>query len=105
MSPDDLVRLRHMVEAAESALDFCRGRTRSELDSDAMLRFALTRAVEIIGEAAGKVSAEGRAELPVVPWSAIVGMRNRLAHAYFDVRQRHSLDHYSRNDFHPCCRI
>jgi uncharacterized protein with HEPN domain len=50
-----------------------------------MLVFALVRAVEIIGEAASKISAEGRDELPAVPWSSIVSMRNRLVHAYFDV--------------------
>jgi uncharacterized protein with HEPN domain len=52
MFPDDVIRLRHMAEAAESALRFCQGRTRADLDTDDMLRFALTRAVEIIGEAA-----------------------------------------------------
>lgn len=50
-----------------------------------MLLFALVRAVEIIGEAAGKVSPEAQAELPQVPWPALIGMRNRLIHAYFDV--------------------
>ena len=50
-----------------------------------MLRFALTRAVEIIGEAANKVSSETRTQTPGIAWPAIVGMRNRLVHAYFDV--------------------
>lgn len=45
----------------------------------------MVRAIEIIGEAAGKVSAEVRAASPAIPWQAIVGMRNRLVHAYFDV--------------------
>lgn len=85
MSPDDAIRLRHMAEAAETALRFCSGRARPDLDSDVMLRFALTRAVEIIGEAAAKVSEAGRAEAGSIPWPAIVGMRNRLVHAYFDV--------------------
>jgi len=43
-----------MAEAAESALRFCQGRTRADVDTDDMLRFALTRAVEIVGEAANK---------------------------------------------------
>ena len=85
MSPDDVIRLRHMAEAAESALRFCQGRTRADLDTDDMLRFALTRAVEIIGEAANKVSNETRTQTPGIAWPAIVGMRNRLVHAYFDV--------------------
>lgn len=85
MSPDDVIRLRHVAEAAESALRFCQGRTRADLDTDDMLRFALTRAVEIIGEAANKVSIDARAQIPGIAWPAIVGMRNRLVHAYFDV--------------------
>ena len=85
MSPDDAIRLRHMADAAESASRFCQGRTRADLDSDDMLRFALTRAVQIIGEAANKVSIDARAQIPGIAWPAIVGMRNRLVHAYFDV--------------------
>ena len=46
---------------------------------------ALTRAVEIVGEAAAQVSDAGRTEFPDVPWPHIVGMRNRLVHAYFDI--------------------
>lgn len=85
MRPDDLVRLKHMHDATASALRFVDGRTRQDLDSDEMLLFALVRAVEVIGEAANKVSAAGRADLPDIRWAAIVGMRNRLVHAYADV--------------------
>lgn len=82
MSPDDRWRIRHMIEAAEQALAFVEGRDRSDLEGDAMLRLALTRAVEVVGEAATKVSDAGRAERPGVPWLQIAGMRNRLVHAY-----------------------
>jgi uncharacterized protein with HEPN domain len=74
-----------MIDAAESALRFVQGRARVELESDEMLRFALVRAVEIVGEAASKVSDEARTELPQVPWPMVTGMRNRLVHAYFDI--------------------
>ena len=74
-----------MRDAAESALHFVQGRQRQDLDRDEMLLFALVRAVEIIGEAAARVSAEGRAELSEIPWPLIVGMRHRLVHAYFDI--------------------
>lgn len=50
-----------------------------------MLLFAVVRAVEIIGEAASKVSAETRTAHRGIPWSAIIGMRNRLVHAYFEI--------------------
>lgn len=84
MPPADRIRLRHMLEAIEAAERFRLGRTRLDLDSDEMLRFALVRAVEIVGEAAAKVTPETRARLPL-PWPAVVGMRNRLIHAYFDI--------------------
>lgn len=74
-----------MVDAMRQALAFCEGRTRGDLDDDTMLEFALTRAIEIIGEAANKVSHETQASCPEVPWPSIVAMRNRIVHAYFDV--------------------
>ncbi len=85
MSPDDRIRLRHMADAIKLAARFIGGRSRSDLDADQMLVFSLVRAIEIVGEAATKVSAGGRTEIPGVPWSSIVGMRNRLVHAYFEV--------------------
>lgn len=85
MPPDDLVRLRHMRDAAEAAMRFVHSRSRADLEADEMLRFALVQAIQIIGEAASKISAETQASLPDVPWPLIVGMRHRLVHAYFDV--------------------
>lgn len=74
-----------MIEAAEEALAFVQGRRRADLEQDRMLCLALTRALEIVGEAAAQMSAAGRAEIPGVPWQQVVGMRNRLVHAYFDI--------------------
>ena len=85
MRVDDAIRVQHMIEAAESALQFVSGHARPDLDTDRMLLFAEVRAVEIIGEAASKVSAETRTAHGGIPWGAIVGMRNRLVHAYFEI--------------------
>jgi uncharacterized protein with HEPN domain len=74
-----------MIAAIEAAQRFARGRERRDLDTDEQLVFALMRAVEIVGEAAARVSPGGRAAMPQVPWPTIIGMRNRLVHAYFDV--------------------
>ena len=87
MSPDDLWRIGHMLDAIRAALAFIEGRARSDLDYDQMLQFALVRAVEIVGEAASRVSPEGRSQLQEVPWVDVVGMRNRLVHAYFDINR------------------
>ena len=85
MQPEDRVRIQHMIGAAESAARFLRGRQRQDLDQDEMLCFALTRAIEIIGEAASHVSTETQDALSEIPWKEVIGMRHRLVHAYFDV--------------------
>ena len=85
MNERDSVRIRHMLDAAHSALSFVQGRTRGDLDEDEMLVFALTKAVEIVGEAANQVSSSTRDELSGIPWADVVGMRNRLVHVYFDI--------------------
>src|SRR5262249_8467219 len=85
MLPEDAIRVRHMIEAAEAAGTFIAGRQRADLESDRMLLFALVRAIEIIGEAASRLSTEGRATMPSVPWASVVAMRHRLVHAYFDI--------------------
>ena len=87
MNPRDRVRLQHLLDALNSAISFARGRQRADLDADEMLLFALTRAIEIAGEAASQVTAETRAQLPDLPWGSIIGMRNRLVHAYFDINR------------------
>jgi uncharacterized protein with HEPN domain len=85
MPKPDAVRLRHMREAAASALEMAAGRARSDLDGNLMLRLALTHCLEILGEAASKVAPETRAQFPSIPFARIVSMRNHLIHAYFDV--------------------
>jgi uncharacterized protein with HEPN domain len=74
-----------MIEAARAALGFMTGRSRADLDSDLMLLFAVVQAIQIIGEAASRVSQDTRRATQSVPWASIVGMRNRLAHAYADI--------------------
>jgi uncharacterized protein with HEPN domain len=84
MRDEDRVRILHMIEAGESVAQFMSGRNRDDLDEDRMLLFAVVRAIEILGEAANKISPETRAAAPQVPWGAIVSMRNRLIHVYFN---------------------
>ncbi|MCU0516167.1 MAG: DUF86 domain-containing protein [Oscillatoria sp. Prado101] len=83
---DDPVRLRHILDAATEAVSFAQNRTRSDLDTDRMLVRALVQCLEVIGEAASRITKERREELPQIPWSQMIGMRNRLVHAYFDIR-------------------
>jgi uncharacterized protein with HEPN domain len=83
--PEDAVRIRHLREAAGKAIKFSEGRTRTDLDSDEMLRLALTKLVEIVGEAARQVTPVTRGRYPDVPWSAAARTRDRLVHHYFDI--------------------
>lgn len=80
MLPDDRIRLQHMLDATQAAIGFLRARDRHDLDTDTMLLFATVRALELIGEAAGKVSDNTRSAAPQIPWRAMVGMCHRPAH-------------------------
>jgi uncharacterized protein with HEPN domain len=85
MHKDDAIRLRHMLDAAQEAIEFAQGHTRAHLDGDRKLVLALVKDIEIIGEAAYQVSPTTRRQLPGIPWDDIIGMRHRLVHAYFDI--------------------
>lgn len=85
MTNDDRIRLRHMLESAKEAQSYLVGRKRADLDHDRMLVHSLVRCIEIIGEAATRVSALGRSETSSIPWPDVVAMRNRLIHAYYDI--------------------
>ncbi|MBF0260623.1 MAG: DUF86 domain-containing protein [Magnetococcales bacterium] len=85
MSRDDHVPLRHMLDAATDALSFVEGRVLADLHTDRMLLHALIRCLEVIGEAAGDLSDACRDQATHVPWRAMIAMRNRLIHGYFDV--------------------
>jgi uncharacterized protein with HEPN domain len=79
---DDRVSMRQMLDHARRGCAMAHGRRREDLVSDYTFQLALTRLVEIIGEAASRVSVPTREKHPEVPWSDIVGMRNRLIHGY-----------------------
>jgi uncharacterized protein with HEPN domain len=85
INPDDRVRLRHMLDAALEIKQYVAASTREDLDNDRMLVHSLVRLFEIIGEAASQVSDELRENLEEIPWFVIIGMRNRLIHAYFSI--------------------
>jgi uncharacterized protein with HEPN domain len=84
MPPDD-ARLRHLIDAATKAAAWAQARDRTALDEDEVFRLALTKLVEIVGEAAKQVTAETRRKYPEVPWSAAARMRDRLVHHYLDI--------------------
>jgi uncharacterized protein with HEPN domain len=74
-----------MLSHAREVRDVVAGRDRSDLDRNRLLSLAVVRLLEIIGEAAGRVSDVDRARFPEVPWREVVGLRNRLIHGYDEV--------------------
>lgn len=85
MRKDDAVRLQHMLDAALEACAFVKEKVREDLDSDRQLALALVKDIEIIGEAASRVSVEMRETYPNLPWQESVSMRNRLIHGYYAI--------------------
>lgn len=82
MRRKDFFRLKHMHESCEAILSFMHGRTRLDLEHDRMLKSAVIRELQVIGEAAGKVSRHTQSQYHL-PWHQLIGMRNRLIHSYF----------------------
>ena len=82
---DDSVKVRHMLDAAKEAVDFLKDRGREVLHSHRMLLLSLVRCLEVIGEAASKMSKEFQQKHPEIPWPLMIAVRNRMIHAYYDV--------------------
>ena len=85
MNDADASRLRHMLDASRAVQKFVLGKTRDSLDTDQQIEFALEKAFEIIGEAAGKITQATREEYPQIAWKQMIGMRNILIHGYMDI--------------------
>jgi len=81
----DAIRLRHMLDAAREAVEFTQGQTWDDFQQNRLVQRGVLYAIAVIGEAGANITAEYRAGHPEVPWREIIGMRNRLVHAYFDI--------------------
>ncbi|GAB5411222.1 MAG: DUF86 domain-containing protein [Chlamydiales bacterium] len=85
MESKDLLRLKHMLDSTDAVLAFSKGKRKESLKKDRLYQSAVLRELEIIGEAAGRISEKTKKKFPQLPSKVLVGMRNRLIHAYFDV--------------------
>jgi len=74
-----------MLDHAREAVAMIKGKERTDLLHNRMLELSLIRLIEVIGEAAARVSPDGQAKYPSIPWPQAVGMRNRLVHGYDQV--------------------
>ena len=79
---DDTVSMRQMLDHVEEAATLAQGRTREDLKSDRVFFLALLKLIEIVGEAANRVSQATQSAHPDIPWREIIGTRNRLIHGY-----------------------
>lgn len=85
MPRDWMMFLDDMIACCERLREYRACTTRAEFDRRAMAFDAIVRNVEVLGEAAVRLPESVRDQLPAVPWVAIIGMRHRLAHAYFGI--------------------
>lgn len=82
----DMAHLWDILDAARAAVKFTEGRSPESMQQDRMLRNAIERNLEIIGEASRRLSEQARATLADVPWRSMIGLRNILAHEYDNIR-------------------
>lgn len=85
---DDAARLWDMLSAAGEIVEFVEGRTFDDFVRETMLRRAVEQSIEIIGEAARRVSRDFQDAHPEVPWNPIIVQRHRLAHEYGLIREQ-----------------
>jgi uncharacterized protein with HEPN domain len=82
---DDRLALRQMLEHVEETVALADGRTRADLDADRTFFLATLKLVEIVGEAASRISDSFQEDHPDIPWRQIIATRNRLVHGYDSV--------------------
>lgn len=85
MFRDDLVRLHHMLDATKEAIELASGKSKYDIENERTLNLSLVRLIEVVGEAANRISPEGRDKYPSIPWQEIIGTRNRLIHGYDNI--------------------
>ena len=88
MSNRDYIRFQHMLDASLAAVSHLSEKSRDELDHNRLLLNGVVRELEILGEAASQISPDIREKFSSLPWKEMVGLRNRLIHAYFDVNNQ-----------------
>ena len=87
MPPEESTKLRWMLEAAQTALVFSEGRSRADLETHQMYFYAVVKAVELVGEAATKVTTSTQLELESILWRKITSMRNILVHNFHGIEK------------------
>lgn len=82
----DRDRLEHIVEAIDNILNYSSAKTKEELEADKLRYYGIVKNIEIIGEAAYKLTRAFRRQHPDTPWEFITGMRHVLVHDYYQIK-------------------
>jgi len=82
MAERDSAYLVDILLAARDAISFAADIDQRRFETSRLHQNAIIRALEVVGEAAGRVSREMRAQTADIPWQAMIGMRHRLIHGY-----------------------
>ncbi|HDD59763.1 MAG TPA: DUF86 domain-containing protein [Euryarchaeota archaeon] len=85
MKKDNVVFLKHILDAINLIEDYLKDKEFQEFRNNHMLQDAVIREIEIIGEAAKKLSVDFKNKYSDIPWRQIAGMRDKLIHGYFGV--------------------
>jgi len=84
--PRDQERLKHMVEAIDHVFEFVEGKSFDTFKEDKILRFAVIKNLEIVGEAAYLLTKDFKSAHSEVEWNDIIGMRHILVHSYYEIK-------------------
>ena len=84
--PRDKERLNHMIEAIDNISEFTNGKSFDVYRNDKMLRFAVIKNIEIVGEAAYLLTKEFKINHPSIEWEDMIGMRHILVHGYYQIK-------------------
>lgn len=90
-------RIEHMLQAIRNLNSIMHGKTIHDLKTSITLFFASVKCIEIVGEAAYKLSLEFKEAHPDTPWRKIIGMRHILVHGYYQLKAEEIYNVYSDN--------